>query len=82
MSDLSVRLADLEKKVDATSEATAARFLALEREDCLGKLTITGRNVPHRTPREKLYSLIADLTYKSVNSLHGTETLILSVLRV
>ena len=62
MSDpgkLSVTIANLEKKITAAAESTDAKFLAQEREEALGKMTICGKGCPLRVAREKLFSIVA-----------------------
>ena len=59
--ELSVRLEELEKKVEQEAELNAAKFLALAREEAIGTLTISGRNCPPREAKEKLFSIVAGL---------------------
>ena len=64
VSQLSTKVDELSKKIEETADHTTARFLSLEREECLGKLSITGKNCPHRTPKERLFCISADLIFK------------------
>ena len=70
MSDpgkLSVAIANLEKKITAAAESTDAKFLAQEREEALGKMTICGKGCPLRVAREKLYSIVSEMTLRVLN---------------
>ena len=65
--ELSVRLEELEKRVDEQSELNSSKFLALEREKAVGTLSIGGRNCPPRVAGEKLFSIVAGLCVRGMD---------------
>ena len=59
---LSGKIEKIEQKLDSFTESTQARFLSQEREDALGCMTVLGKGCPHREPREKLFSVVSQLS--------------------